>query len=318
MEKNQAGSGIALSIVVPVYNEEKTIEVFFDAIQKVRREIGVETELVFVDDGSKDRSLDILKGLAGKAKGIRVISLSRNFGHQLAVLSGLHSARGKRAVMLDCDLQDPPELILEMYREMDKGYDVVAAVRTKREGESVFKKTTAFMFYRILKMISGVDMPVDTGDFQMLNGKILEVLGSVKGENLYIRGLIPWMGFKRGSVPYERKPRTAGKTKYSLKKMVRLALNGIMSLSYFPLRLCFFTGFIIVICSFLYILRVMYVRFVLDIAVAGWASMMTVILFLGGIQILFIGIVGEYIAKIFQFVDDKPAYIISERISSEE
>jgi glycosyltransferase involved in cell wall biosynthesis len=319
MEKTQFGKQIDLSIIIPVFNEEDIIDKFFNSIQEVRKQLKGESELIFVNDGSIDRTLEILKDLVKKYEGIHVINLSRNFGHQLAVLAGLHSAEGKRAVFLDCDLQDPPELILEMSNEMDNnGYDIVAAKRLKREGEGFFKRTSAFIFYRFLKMISKVDLPLDVGDFQMINDKMLQVFKGIKGENLYLRGFIPWMGFKRKTINYERKPREAGKTKYSLKKMIELGLNGVLSLSYFPLKLCSFTGVIVVISSFLYILRILYIRFILDIAVVGWTSVMTIILFLGGIQILFIGILGEYIAKIYQFVDDKPAYIISDKISSAE
>lgn len=318
MEKDKSDTCIALSIVVPVFNEEDVINEFFTVIQEVRDQLSFTTELIFVNDGSSDMSPEILRKLAKTHSNVHAVTLSRNFGHQLAVLAGLKEARGEKAVFLDCDLQDPPGLISEMYDQMNQGYDVVAAKRAKREGEGLFKKVTAFMFYRFLKNISGTEIPLDIGDFQMINSKVLEVFKGIKGENLYIRGFIPWMGFKRKDVEYQREARKAGSTKYSIRKMLNLAINGVLSLSNVPLRMCFFLGFIVVLSSFLYILRILYLRYVLDITVTGWPSIMTVVLFLGGIQILFIGIVGEYIARIYQCVDDKPTYIISERVSLEE
>ena len=287
MNENNTGKNIALSIVVPVFNEEEVLESFFASIQDVIKELAVRTELIFVNDGSSDRTEDILRSFVKKHKGIRVLNFSRNFGHQLAVFAGLQNALGEKAVFLDCDMQDPPDLIPEMYREIDKGYDVVAAKRESREGEGVFKKFTAFLYYRFLKIISGVEIPLDIGDFQMINSKILKVLKGVRGDNLYIRGFIPWMGFKRSVIKFERKARGAGQTKYSLKKMINLALTGVLSLSYLPLRICSVTGFIVVLFSFLYLMRVFYIHFILQSSVTGWSSLMTVILFLGGIQILF-------------------------------
>lgn len=303
---------IGLSIIVPVYNEEETLQEFMKTIEQVRGKLPVRSEIVFVNDGSKDGSIDLLRSFAGKYKDIRVVTLSRNFGHQTALIAGIHRVQAKSIVFLDSDLQDPPEVIVDMYRRLSEGYDIVAAQRKERKGENFFKVATANIFYGLLRMITKVDVPPNIGDFQMLGERPARVLKEIKGENLYLRGIIPWMGFNRSVIPYSRNPRFAGKTHYTFRKMFELALNAMTSLSTMPLRMCSVLGLWIVLIGSLYFIKILFMRLVLNIAVPGWSSLISVVMFLGGIQLVFLGMIGEYIGKIYQFVNDKPAYIISD------
>ncbi len=308
---------IELSIIVPVYNEEQTLTEFMNRIESVRDKLTNRSEIVFVNDGSKDNSTSILHLFSQRHNDIRVICLSRNFGHQTALIAGIHYAQGRSIVFIDSDLQDPPELIIDMYHRLKEGYDIVAAQRKKRTGEGIFKIYSANLFYTFLRSISKIDIPPNIGDFQMLGAKPLNAIKSIKGNNLYLRGIIPWMGFKRFIIPYIRSPRFAGKTHYTFGKMFNLALNAVTSLSDLPLRVCTIVGLWIVLISFLYLLRVLFLRLVMNITVPGWSSLISIILFLGGIQLIFLGIIGEYIANIYHFVNEKPPYLVSDEFHSE-
>ncbi|MCK4663406.1 MAG: glycosyltransferase family 2 protein [Bacteroidales bacterium] len=305
-------STIKLSLIIPVFNEEQNIIKLFNKVIEVINKLTKDYEVIFINDGSTDKSLEIIKDLSVKGDKVRFIDFSRNFGHQLAVMAGLEHCKGKKVVIIDADLQDPPDLIVEMYKKMDEGYDVVYAKRKKRKGENFFKKVTAKIFYRLLSNITSFDIPIDTGDFRIINRRIIEVLKQMPEQHKYLRGQIAWMGFNQTYVEYERKERHAGKTGYSFKKMSRFALDGITSFSDFPLKLATFMGFIVAGIAFLLILYALYSRFIIKDFVPGWASLMLSVLFIGGVQLISIGIIGEYISRIAANGRKRPLYLIKE------
>ncbi len=269
-------------------------------------------ELIFVNDGSVDDSLKILKEFALFDERIKFVSFSRNFGHQNAVMAGIVHSTGEAIVIIDGDLQDPPELIPEMYTKYVEGYKVVYAKRKHRLGESVFKKATAKLFYKLLKKITSFNIPVDTGDFRLISREVANHLINMGEGSKFLRGQIAWLGFKQTGVEFERQERTAGKTKYTFKKMMRLALDGITSFSNFPLQIATFLGFVFSFIAFLIILYALFSKFILNEVVTGWTSLMISSMFLGGIQLLCIGIIGEYISRISVDVKKRPPFIVEE------
>lgn len=269
-------------------------------------------EVIFVNDGSRDRSLEKLK-LASKANNqVHYISFSRNFGHQIAISAGMDKARGEAIVTIDGDLQDPPELIKEMYEQYLAGYKVVYAKRTKRKGETFFKLFTAKMFYRLMARLVSFEIPLDVGDFRLIGRDVLEYLKRMKEYDKYIRGQIAWLGFKSTYVMFERDERKFGTTNYPFKKMLRLAFNGITAFSDSPLKMATKLGFVVCIISFLILVYALYSYFVGKTAIPGWASTIISITFLGGVQLLSLGIIGEYISRIINNVRDRPLYVIDE------
>jgi dolichol-phosphate mannosyltransferase len=307
-----------ISIVVPMYFEEKVVDECYSRLTRVAKENNLNYELVFVNDGSTDRTLELLENIAKSDNHVKVISFSRNFGHQIAVTAGIDKAKGDAIVIIDADLQDPPELIPEMISLWEQGYDVVYGKRKKRDGESWFKLTTAKMFYRFLDKMSTVKIPVDTGDFRLVDKKVVEVLKKMPEHNRFLRGMASWIGFKQIPLEYERKERFAGETKYPLKKMIKFALDGIFSFSVKPLKLAEYLGTIAIFIAFLII-----AYFVIGSAVGlkapalGWTLALAFISLIGGIQLVSIGIVGEYIARIYDESKGRPLYIIDKEINLE-
>ncbi len=301
-----------LSVIIPIYNESQNIQKLVNRLNSVFVKLNVTTEFVFINDGSKDDSIDIIKNLSKDDSKIKYINFSRNFGHQIAVTAGLDKAIGDRIVIIDADLQDPPELIIDMYNKMDEGYEVVYAKRKARKGESWLKKFTAKMFYRILKAITSVNIPVDTGDFRIMDRKIVDALKQMPEQQKFLRGQISWIGFNQTYVEYERDERNAGETGYTYKKMIRFALDGITSFSNFPLKFASICGFVVSGIAFIVMLYALYSRFISKDYIEGWTSIIISVLFLGGIQLISIGIIGEYISRLSANVRNRPLYIIRE------
>ncbi len=301
-----------LSIIIPIYNEQDNIDRLINRLKGVVSKLGIDCEYIFINDGSKDDSINIIKNLATIDSSVKYINFSRNFGHQIAVTAGLDKASGDRIVIIDADLQDPPELIIEMYHKMNDGYEVVYAKRKARKGESWLKKFTARMFYRILKAITSVNIPVDTGDFRIMDRKIVDVLKQMPEQQKFLRGQISWIGFNQTYVEYERDERNAGETGYTYIKMIRFALDGITSFSNFPLKFASICGFVVSGIAFLVGLYALYARFISGHYVEGWTSIIISVLFLGGIQLISIGIIGEYISRLSSNVRNRPLYIIDD------
>lgn len=304
-----------ISIVVPVYYEEELIEEFYSRVRRVMDGLRprYETELIFINDGSKDRSLELLLDLTRKDRRVRILDLSRNFGHQRAITAGIDHADGDAVVIIDSDLQDPPEVIPEMIKKWEEGFDVVGGTRLKRKGETAFKLLTARIFYRLLNSLSEIPLPLDTGDFRLMDRKVVRVIRTMKEEGRYVRGLIVWAGFKQSTVAYHRDARFAGETKYSFKRMLGLALDAITSFSEKPLMLAMQMGLLITACSFLGMLYLLLSRILYpQSVVAGWTSLLVAILFVGGVQILGVGILGVYIGRIYREARDRPLYVIQD------
>ncbi|MDZ4822085.1 MAG: glycosyltransferase family 2 protein [Flavobacteriales bacterium] len=301
-----------ISVIIPIYNEEENILHLHDRIHAVLKSITDSFQLVFVNDGSRDNSLHIIKSLAQENAQVRFIDLSRNFGHQVAVSAGLDHAHGDAVVIIDADLQDPPEVIVQLYKKLMEGNDVVYAKRKSRSGESWLKKITAKIFYRILSRLTSFNIPVDTGDFRIMSRRIVAVLRNMPEQQKYLRGQIAWAGFRQTYVEYNREKRNAGKTGYTYRKMIRFALDGVTSFSNFPLRFATIAGFVVSGIAFIIMLYTLYSRFIIKDYVPGWASLILSVLFIGGIQLIGIGIIGEYISRINANVRNRPLYLINE------
>ena len=302
-----------VSVVIPMYYEQEVVDVCYKRVKKVLEELKekYEHEIVFINDGSKDKTLDILQDIAKVDKNVKIISFSRNFGHQAAVTAGLKYVTGDAIIIIDADLQDPPELIPDMIEKWEQGYEVIYGKRKKRNGESAFKLLTAKAFYTTLNKLSDVDIPGDTGDFRLVDKKVVDVINSLPEHNKFLRGLFSWVGFEQYEYEYERKERFAGKTKYPLKKMLALAWEGITSLSIQPIRMITGLGTIVFAISIIMIIYSL-VSYFMGFAVSGWASILCSIWAIGGLQILAIGIIGEYIGKIYLEVKRRPRFIVEE------
>lgn len=299
-----------LSIIIPIYNEEGNISELYDRITRVLNKITNDYELIFVNDGSKDASLIRLIELSKKDSKVFFINFSRNFGHQIAVSAGIDYCKGQAVVIIDADLQDPPEIIEELYHKYKEGYEVVYAKRSKRKGESWFKLLTAKIFYRLLVKITSIKIPVDTGDFRLVDRKIVDYLKLMPEQNKFLRGQIAWLGFNQTYVEYERQERKHGVTGYPFSKMLRFALDGITSFSDKPLTLVMQAGIGVSLIAFLVILYTLFGYFSDQKTVPGWASTMVSILFLGGIQLISIGIIGLYISRINKNIINRPLYLV--------
>ncbi len=300
------------SVIAPVYNESKCLDELWKRVSGVMNSLKASWELVLVDDGSNDGSTDMIRELAKKHKEIIPVFFARNFGHQIAVTAGMDYCQGEAAIIIDADLQDPPEVILQLIEKWREGYQVVYAVRKERDGETWFKRTTASLFYRLIYRITDVNIPLDTGDFRLLDRKVLDVMGQMRERQRFLRGMSSWIGFKQIGVKYSRAARFAGKTKYPLKKMLKLAMNAITGFSYFPLQLASYVGFTAVVLSILAILTVLIVHCINRITFLGHAAIICALFFLGGVQLIFIGILGEYIGRIYDEVRGRPLYVVSE------
>jgi len=301
-----------ISVIAPIYNEEKNIFELYRRVREVLLQISEHFEIIFVNDGSKDNSISLIKQLAEKDPAVRYIDFSRNFGHQIAVTSGIDHALGEKVVIIDSDLQDPPELILEMDKKHAEGYQVIYAKRKTRKGESFFKKFTAKMFYRTLSKLTSVDIPLDTGDFRMMDRKVVNELKKMPEANKFLRGQIAWIGFNQTYVEFERDPRLHGETGYPLKKMLKFALDGITAFSDSPLKFATTMGFVIFFVSLLVIAYAIWSFFYSGTLMTGWTSLIISITFLGGIQLLSLGIIGEYISRIIHNVRRRQLYIIKD------
>lgn len=307
----QATLGVALSVIVPVYNEEENLPLLHRRLQDVLGDMGVHYELMLINDGSADGSMDVILELAQKDPRVRYIDFSRNFGHQIAVTAGLDHVRGEAVVIIDADLQDPPELIKELYAKMQEGYEVVYAKRRSRKGESRLKKLTARWFYRFMQRITSVSIPLDTGDFRIMHRRVVEVLRRMPEHHKFLRGQISWVGFRQTYVEYDRQERHAGQTGYTYRKMIRFALDGITSFSDFPLKMATLAGFAVSGMAFLYMVWALLVKLIWpETHVQGWTSLIISVLFLGGIQLISIGIIGEYISRMNTNVMNRPLYVV--------
>jgi glycosyltransferase involved in cell wall biosynthesis len=303
---------IDLSVIIPVYNEEKNIPILYERLSAVVSSMHASYELIFINDGSKDKTLHEVKRLVAKNSAVKFIDFSRNFGHQVAVTAGLNLCKGKRVVIIDADLQDPPELILKMDEKMNEGFEVVFAKRRKREGESLFKLVTAKIFYRLMSTVTAIDIPLDTGDFRMMDRKVVDTLNRMPEHHKFIRGMVAWIGFNQTYIEYDRDKRYAGKTGYTFRKMLRFAVDGITGFSNLPLKLATYVGFIFSGISFLMILWALYSKFFSEKYVQGWASIMISILFIGGIQLICLGLIGEYLIRMDANIRQRPLYIVND------
>lgn len=309
-----------ISVVVPMYFEESVVNICYERLNKVLNKIdNIDYEMIFVNDGSKDKTLELLENIARKDDKVKVISFSRNFGHQAAVTAGLKETTGDAVVIIDADMQDPPEVIPDMINLWYEGNDVVYAVRKKREGETIFKLMTAKAFYSMLNKLSDVSIPRDTGDFRLIDRKVVDVINSMPEHNKFLRGLVSFVGFKQTPYEYERKERVAGKTKYPLKKMLKLALDGIISFSTKPLKIIGVIGVLSIVVAFLLLIYALasYI-FKLNNLTAGWTSLMVAITFFAGVQLLSIWMMSEYIARIYDDTKKRPEYIIDKKINVDE
>ena len=304
-------NSVTLSIIVPIYNEEQVIPELYRRLTGVMDEIGVSWELVCVNDGSRDRSVEMLLDLHRADPRVKLIDFSRNFGHQIAITAGLDYAQGDAVVIIDADLQDPPEVIAEMLARWREGYEVVYAVRADRQGESFFKLLTANAFYRLLRSITDVNIPLDAGDFRLMDRQVVLTMRTLRENHRFMRGLSSWVGYKQIGVEYQRAERFAGETKYPLRKMLRLTMDAITSFSYVPLRMATWFGFTLAIVSLVGVLITVGLRLSGNNAFYGQATTLVAVLLLGGIQLIFLGILGEYLGRIYDEVKERPLYIVA-------
>lgn len=304
-----------LSVIVPCYNEDATVGEFHRRSIAVLEQVkDISFELIYADDGSRDQTPEQLRQLQAGDPRVRVVSLSRNFGHQIAVTAGLEHSSGDAVVIIDADLQDPPEVIPEMIARWRDGYQVVYGLRAKRAGETTFKIWTAKLFYRLINRLSEVEIPLDVGDFRLIDRQVVDVLLEMPERDRFLRGMISWVGFRQVAVIYDRAARHAGQTKYPLIKMLRFAVDSVISFSFAPLRLAIWVGFAAIAAAVAGIAYALIVRFYTTTWVRGWASLFTAVLFLGGVQLITLGIVGEYVGRIYAEVKLRPLYVVRERL----
>jgi dolichol-phosphate mannosyltransferase len=303
---------VLLSLVIPVYNEQATLEALFSTLRERLAALGVTYEVVLVDDGSRDLTHEMIADITQRDARFRSIHFSRNFGHQAAVTAGLHFARGRAVVVMDADLQDPPELLATMLARWREGFHVVYAQRIKRHAEGPLKRGIAFAYYRLLQRLTDVEIPTDTGDFCLMDRRVVDLLNRMPERNRYLRGLRAWLGFRQTAVQFERPPRYAGEPKYTFWKSLALGVNGVVGFSKVPLRFATYLGMLVSAISLVLTAWAVYQRFVGADTVRGWASTLVVILLLGGVQLLMIGVVGEYLSRIYDEVKQRPMYVIGD------
>jgi polyisoprenyl-phosphate glycosyltransferase len=301
------------SVLIPIFNEEKVIAECHRRLKEVMDSTGETYELLFIDDGSRDESPELLRSLAASDPNVKVLAFSRNFGHQIAISAGMDHASGDAVVVIDADLQDPPSVIPAMIAKWKEGYEVVYGKRGERQGESAFKKATAFVFYRLLRRLTDVDIPTDVGDFRLIDRKVCDVMARIRERNRFVRGIISWVGFRQTAISYVREKRFAGETKYPLSKMLRFAVDAIIGFSYRPLRLAIDLGLLTSLAGFGYLLYVLYLRLFTDQTVQGWTSLIALNLIFNGIVLGILGIMGEYIGRIYDESKGRPFYVIREK-----
>jgi len=305
-----------LSVVVPFYNEEAVLAETHRQLTGVLAALPYSYEIILVDDGSRDGSRELVREICARDPQTRLISFSRNFGHQFAITAGMDRSAGRAVVVIDADLQDPPEVIPELVRKWEDGYHVVYGVRARREGESRFKLFTASLFYRLLRKLTAVDIPVDTGDFRLVDRRVLDRFNTMRERARFVRGMISWVGFKQGEVRYVRHRRLAGETKYPFRKMVRFAADGLLSFSQAPLRLASALGLLASGVSFGFMVYGLVQKYFFpEHVIPGWSSLFSAVLFLGGVQLICLGVLGEYIGRIYEEIKQRPLYIVDEEIN---
>ncbi|MEF7559191.1 glycosyltransferase family 2 protein [Bacillus thuringiensis] len=307
-----------ISVVVPMYFEEEVAQECYNRLKSVMLQNDINYEFVFVNDGSTDRTMEILSEIAANDYRTKIVNFARNFGHQVAVTAGIAAAKGDAIVIIDADLQDPPEVIPELIAKWEEGYEVVYAKRKQRKGETWFKLLTAKYFYKFLNYMSDIDIPKDTGDFRIIDRKVADVFNQMTERNRFIRGMMSWVGFRQTYVEYERDERFAGETKYPLKKMIKFASDGIIAFSTKPLRIVMSLGLLSVLISIIVLLYTITVKIIGNGTQTGWASIMVAITFFSGIQLLGLGIVGQYIARIYDESKNRPIYIVKETINIDQ
>jgi dolichol-phosphate mannosyltransferase len=300
-----------------MYNEEEVIEETYRRLTSVLEAMGETYEIVFVNDGSRDRTASIVRGLCEADRRVKLVDFSRNFGHQLAVTAGIDYTSGRTVVLIDADLQDPPEIIPEMVSRWREGYDVVYGRRIARKGETWFKKWSASLFYRFLSVMTSVNIPLDTGDFRLMDRKVCDTLSRMRERSRYIRGMVSWAGFRQASVDYVREERFAGETKYPLRKMLRLSADAITSFSTKPLKLASILGFFLSAAGFVYLLVVLYLRLFTDKTQPGWSSLIVISLLFHGITLSLLGVLGEYVGRIYEESKGRPLYVVSDTVNLE-
>jgi dolichol-phosphate mannosyltransferase len=303
-----------LSIVIPVCNEAASLPELYKRLTQVLRAQQASYEIILVDDGSSDDSLKVISSLAEKDQAIKALSFSRNFGHMVALTAGLDHAAGKAVITMDADLQHPPELIPELVAKWKEGAEIVNTLRQDTKGAGIFKKMTAGFFYWLINKIAKIELPSSAADYRLLDAKVVATLKNIKERSRFLRGLISWVGYKQEFIPYTAEARFAGKTKYSVSRMFSFAIDGITSFSTFPLRLASYLGLVVAFFSFIYILYALYIRFFTARAIEGWTSVLVAVLFIGGIQLIFLGIIGEYLGRVFEEAKQRPNYIIRDKI----
>lgn len=300
-----------ITILVPAYNEEEVLDMLYDRLKSlIEQNTKYDFEILLVNDGSKDNTLKIMKNLRAKDKRVNYLNLSRNFGKETAMIAGLDYCRGDAVVIIDADLQDPPELITEMIEYWEKGYDDIYAKRKSRKGETWLKKFTSTMYYKILQAFTKIEIQKDTGDFRLLDRRCVEALKSIRESQRYTKGLFSWIGYNKKEILYDRDPRAAGKTKWNYKKLIDLSIDGITSFTTTPLRWSAIIGIIVSMAGFIYMIAIIIKTIVSGVDVPGYASTMVVILFLGGIQLIFLGVIGEYLGRAFYETKGRPLYFI--------
>lgn len=304
------GGRVMFSVVAPVFNEAASLPELYTRLRKVMKGLREPWELLLVDDGSSDESTEGILGLAESDSHVKAVIFSRNFGHQIAVTAGLEYSRGQAVIIIDADLQDPPEVIPDLVARWREGYEVVYGVRSERKGETLFKRATAALFYRLIYRITDVDIPLDTGDFRLIDRKVVEALKGMQERHRFLRGMAAWVGFRQIGVAYARDPRVAGETKYTLPKMVRFALNAVTGFSYFPLQIATYLGFVSAGISAVTIPVVIVLRLMGNQAFFGQATTLLAVLFLGGVQLISLGILGEYIGRLYDEAKGRPLYVV--------
>ena len=307
-----------LSVVVPIWNEEEVIPEVYRRMTAVLEGLGEPYELILVNDGSRDRSGEMLRELHGYDRRVKVIQFARNFGHQVAITAGMDYARGDAVVVIDSDLQDPPEVIPEMVAKWREGYEVVYGVRTEREGESAFKLWTARLFYRLIRSMTSVEIPVDAGDFRLMDRRAAQTMRALREKHRFMRGLSSWVGFKQYALPYRRKARFAGSTKYPLSKMFKLATDAVTNFSYLPLQFATYMGFVSAFLALVGLIIAVVGRLFWPGAIEGQATTLVTVLFFGGVQLISLGIIGEYLGRIYEEVKARPLYIVADALGYDQ